>query len=121
MDGKQFKRLLVEDIAAAIKAGLLPEYEYKVRVTSKRGRGMWMSYDVCFYTWIADVPGVEEALTDIFNKHKLKLDAQLHGAVAPSIQDEPGMSLDQRLAKWESMIQFKLESFYRANPAWARR
>jgi len=26
MDGKQFKKLLVGEIAAAIKAGLLPEY-----------------------------------------------------------------------------------------------
>jgi hypothetical protein len=119
MNGKQFKNLLVDDIAAAIKAGLLPEYEYKVRVTAPRG--FRAGHDVCIETWIASIPSVENVLTEIFNKHKKKMDVNFHGISEPTLKDEPCMTLDQRLEKWEHMIRYKIESFYRVNPAWARR
>jgi hypothetical protein len=94
-------------------------YEYKVRVTAPRG--FRAGHDVCIETWIASIPSVENVLTEIFNKHKKKMDVNFHGISEPTLKDEPCMTLDQRLEKWEHMIRYKIESFYRVNPAWARR
>jgi hypothetical protein len=119
MNGKQFKNLLVDDIAAAIKAGLLPEYEYKVRITS--GKFSHRSV-VNVYTWIATVESVRDALESIFQKHVEDFDGYIVlDVLEPIAKTDPLKSYNENLEHFANTVKSKVDEFYRVNPAWARR
>lgn len=112
MNSIALRTMLVQGIKAAIKNGDLPEYEFKVSVTS----GTTMQ-TVTVYTWLADIDSISSVLEKIFKECVGERDV-LFNILHPPTKHNPAFSYDENLRIWEEHVKVKMDEFYTANPKW---